>query len=250
MIQMNSIKNILAIILLSVSTYSLSGQCIENTHSPFENQSWLSCSESQNPIAQRGVNHWLEYDLGYTYILDSIQIWNYNVWGSTGNGVRQILIDYSEDGNDWESIGPLDVDQAPGSWKYNSPAGFDLGNISARKLVITVLQTWDDQANCAGIGEIKIAVSLPTSIQDIDEEALLSLSPNPAFDMIKLEVGGISVDNKAYVLNGLGQVVMNLGQMNAGTSSIDVSVLDDGMYFLVVQTRDDSYKQSFVKVGR
>ncbi len=81
-------KYILAIIVAITFSIGVSAQCIDDTHSPFQNQGWMSCNTSIGPIPERGDVHWIQYDLGEVYVLDSLYIWNHNVWGETEMGLK------------------------------------------------------------------------------------------------------------------------------------------------------------------
>jgi hypothetical protein len=45
----------------------------------------------------------------------------------------------------------------------------------------------------------------------------------------------------------LGNVVMNLGEVNSGLKSLDVSALPSGMYFLTAKVDNKSLTKRFVK---
>ena len=40
------------------------------------NNPWLSCQTTPNPKSSRGNSHWIRYDLGATYKLGKMQVWN------------------------------------------------------------------------------------------------------------------------------------------------------------------------------
>ena len=94
------IQPTLIILAILTSTFSYS-QCFDEGHSPFKEQGWLSCNTSEGPIPERGDQHWVMYDFGEIYAIDSIQYWNHNAWGETGMGAKEILIDYSKDQVEW-----------------------------------------------------------------------------------------------------------------------------------------------------
>jgi len=231
-----------------LSTSSLCGQCIDNSHSPFRDQSWLSCTVSESPNDQRPASHWLYLDLGYDYLMDTLTLWNYNVWGETGSGVRSFLIDYSSNGQIWNSIGPFEIAKAPGSWKYNNPAVLSLGNIPARYVLITVIRTWDENADCAGIGEVKIGVSQPSSVNQEDFTSDIVLSPNPASQLLRIALPEPDTDISFYVVNNLGQIVLSAEDYDGSENhTLDVSTLQNGIYNLMIRKSGRLNSKSFVK---
>ncbi len=231
------------------SIYS-NAQCLEDTHSSFKSQSWLSCNTKANPVESRGESHWLSLDLVYEYQIDSLWIWNHNVWGETGNGIKEIIIDYSSDAINWNTIGPFTLDKAPGSWKYNSPSLLNLGNISARYIVLTVIQTWDPLATCAGIAEMKINVNFSTSTVNIPELTELVLSPNPTSSKISIEAKQNLGRCNVLIYNSLGQLVKELQEESFKRLDLDIMDFEDGIYFINVQSQDFIITKSFVKTSR
>lgn len=245
-------KNTFTLLIISLSlfiTNEIGAQCLENTHSPFEDHAWLSCETSIGPIAQRGDRHWLMYDLGHDYVLDSVSIWNYNVWGETGNAVKEILIDYSMDQINWNTIGPFDVDAAPGSWKYNQTTNLFLGNIPARYVLISVLETWDDNASCAGIGELKFTLGMPTNLEEIVELTEIQLSPNPTHDLLNLEWPlELTVDN-IQIYNNLGGLVRSFDDLPGNRFSTPVNDMLAGVYHVRISAGTSYTTKSFVKAS-
>jgi hypothetical protein len=112
---------------------------------------WLSCSVSDNPNPERERGHWIMYDLGQRYEMISSQIWNYNVEGQTQNGFEIVSVDYSEDGNTWESLGNYNWPLAPGENGYGGFNGPDFNNIRARYILI---QSLDDTTTCRGLSKV------------------------------------------------------------------------------------------------
>ncbi len=58
-------------------------------------------------------NLWVQFDLGAVQVLDEMWVWNYNcpddyrvLWwnGGTAVGMREVRIEYSEDGERWEDL--------------------------------------------------------------------------------------------------------------------------------------------------
>jgi len=172
-----------------VFTFCLSAQCIDDTHSPFQDQGWMSCNTSVGPIPERGDVHWLRYDLGDVYILDSLYIWNHNVWGETGMGVKSIMIDYSIDEQNWISAGPFNIEKAPGSWKYQGTMGPSLNNAQAQYVVISVLSTHSEDTACAGVGEFLFYLGESVDVEDQEIVDLdWNIVPNPATDNITISL--------------------------------------------------------------
>lgn len=243
-------KNILLLTLFLFSTHYLSAQCIDDGHSPFQDHGWMSCNTSVGPIPERGDVHWIMYDLGDTYAIDSLYIWNHNVWGETGFGAKTILIDYSTDQNNWTTAGPFEISQALGSWQYTGTEGPTLGNADMRYVHVTVIDNWSDDLSCVGLGEVRFSIGESVSTDDvISEEVLWSISPNPAQESILIQLpDDIEVRNIA-LYNSLGHNIKSLTLPVGNQLFVMIDDLIEGVYYVSYQSDNDIQTKSFVKVN-
>ena len=227
---------------------NLSAQCIDDAHSPFQNQGWLSCNTSIGPIPERGDVHWLQYDLGDVYVLDSIYIWNHNVWGETGMGVKNIMIDYSVDQVNWVSAGPFEIEKASGSWKYQGEMGPSLNNGQAQYVVISVLSTHSEDSACAGVGEFQFYIGESVDVEDQELTDLeWSISPNPSSDLISITLPE-GVDLISFTLyNAVGIKVSDLEMPANRELQLPISDLQNGMYYINFKSEKESRSKSFIK---
>jgi len=141
-----------------LSNNRLHAQCNASTYSTSAKDSWLSCETSMNPNISRGNSHWLQYDLGYFYELGPTKFWNYNVTNLTGNGFKQVAIDYSLDGITWTEAGTFQLPEADGDSNYDGVAGVDLAGIQARYVLITAISNWNGEP-CAGLSEVRFEIN-------------------------------------------------------------------------------------------
>lgn len=232
--------------ILASASYANS-QCFDDGHSPFQEQGWLSCNTSVGPIPERGDAHWILYDFGHIYTLDSLYFWNHNVWGETGMGVKSILIDYSTDKEDWNTVGPIQVNRAPGSWKYTGTQGPSLNNVDARYVLVTVISTWREASSCAGLAEIKFGVS---NSVDVSEEVWVSewsIAPNPATDKITVSLPAVNEIQDISIYNSVGQMIRRMYPDHISTLNIVIDDLKQGLYFVSISTGKEVLTKSFVK---
>lgn len=224
--EMRGIASLLAVFL----TVQLSAQCIEDTHSPFPNQGWESCQTSLAPAADRGDVHWLQYDLGETYALQNLHIWNHNVWGELDKGVKEIYLDFSLDGNNWTSAGPYTIEQAPGSWKYQGYEVGDLGNVLARYVLISVASTWGE-SNCAGLAEVRFGLGEVVNTDDVlTAAAPMIVYPNPASQEAYVQLTEQDATDQLLLIDATGRVVQQLAVAQGPNTRIDVRNLPTGLY--------------------
>lgn len=92
------------------------------------------------------------------------------------------------------------------------------------------------------------------SSSDINELAFLGLHPNPTLDKIYLQFfNHESLDMRLSIFDPAGKKVLeeDLGRRNAGlqNKTIDVSVLNEGIYFVILQTEKGNYQKTMVKMN-
>ncbi|MEM9848682.1 MAG: PA14 domain-containing protein [Bacteroidota bacterium] len=123
-------------------------------HSNRAEDAWLSCVARSNPNPARGVSHWIQYNFNEIVPLGAMKIWNYNVANETGNGFRQVVIDYSMDGINWTELGQYNWQQAPGTSNYEGFNGPNFSGVQAQYVLITALNSFDD-TGCMGFSQIQ-----------------------------------------------------------------------------------------------
>jgi len=241
------INSFLYIFLLLTSAHTFA-QCVEDSHSSFKNHGWTSCKTSESANQERGKSHWIQYDLGSEYQLSDIRIWNHNVRGETGQGVKSVVLDYSINGSNWASVGILEIEKAPGSWKYVAPDPINLNGLVARYVLLTVLDTWEPNSACAGIAEVTFGVEATTNTNDITTQLNdFKIYPNPASEKITLECK----DEKSKdirIVNAVGQVVRRLGSVKKASIDVSITDLEDGLYYVKIESQYKTQTHSFSKI--
>lgn len=150
------IKNIIYTALFILSFNNIYAQCFDDRHSMVAEDAWLSCETSENPNPERGDSHWIMYDFGEIYVLDDLDLWNYNVLGASNNGVSEVIVEISENMETWTMIGTESVDIAPESSYYEGEAVLSIGNLPARYLLITA--TNNHGGDCYGLSELRVSI--------------------------------------------------------------------------------------------
>lgn len=120
-------------------------------------KSWTSCQMSTNPNPDRGKSHWILYEFVDYHYIDSSHIWNSNRSNESGDGIKDIIVDYSLDGWSWTELGSFSVPQGSEGDDYQGVVGPNFGSQYINKILITVLSTHDG-GSCATIGEMLFAV--------------------------------------------------------------------------------------------
>ena len=179
---------------------------------------WLANEEtgSAHPNTQTGPC-WIKFEFDKVYNIQSMWVWNYNEPAHTDDGLRNVTIEYTVDGQNWTRLGSYEFDEAPGLDDYtHDNAGADgneinFGGIDANCIVITAHTTngnWGSSRNVYGLSEIKFFGMRP-----------YAENPNPAVNeafvsdnvILGWSPGEIAVSHNVYfgtnatdVLNGTG----------------------------------------------
>ncbi|MEO1652453.1 MAG: discoidin domain-containing protein, partial [Bacteroidota bacterium] len=86
---------------------------------------WQSCQTAANPNPVRGEGHWIMYDFGIAYKLSTTRIWNSNEPSTLDMGFKDISIDYSMDGTNWQELGKYQLERGTGQAIYGGIPGPD-----------------------------------------------------------------------------------------------------------------------------
>lgn len=249
-------KNIL-LLLFSLFALNIQAQtCNENTHSANINDSWLSCEKSLAPNTERGICHWVMYDLGYSYYLQETTFWNYNVSGQKNKGFKEVIIDYSLDGIIWQKGAEFILPKASGTNNYTGFVGPSLGGNVARYILISAKKTYGN-GNCGGLSEFKVNVSeydLPSyssnfeiNSMSIEKDFNFNIFPNPSSDVINVDFEELSV-TEIIIQNSSGHELKRMST-NDNFESIDISTFPNGIYFLnLISDQNEVITKRFVKV--
>jgi len=118
------------------------------------------------------------------------------------------------------------------------------GNVLINDAVVTTADLTTDN----GVVHVIDAILMPgfvTSTTDLAQFADVSLFPNPASNMITLDMKDVEADiNRLDVFDATGKLINTLKSIGV-TQTIDVSDFNTGMYFLNVVMDDLTYSKKF-----
>lgn len=161
---------------------------------------WLSCAPlSTNPNLSRGEHHWIQYNFGAAHDLTNIHVWNYNVTDATNLGFQEVVIDYSNDGINWQELGTYTWEQATAASDYE---GFDLPNIESLTTQYILITSLDPTNTCRGLSKVAFTTFNCPSIQ------FSNLSNGHNFNSPASPIVNVGVDNN---LVNVQQVALYIG---------------------------------------
>jgi len=233
-------KSIISFLILCFTSSIMVAQCYPDRHNTSSTSAWLSCSESANPNAVRGNSHWIKYDFDYTYELGQVTFWNYNETEYIQNGIQEIVIDYSLDGEEWIEWGTFTLNQSAGSSTYEGDAGPDLDGLFAKHILFTAISNYG--GNCYGLSEVKIGVE--SFISDTDEPLIdveLSLSPIPADQQFTIEIDAEQIMEKlTYAIIDMQGKLISRKTIEVKATSISQPIntleIPNGQYIVALQS--------------
>ena len=119
---------------------------------------------------------------------------------TTNRGVNDIVIDYSNDGQNWTEVTEFTVPEAPGSAFYQGDEGPDFDGIVARYVLISVLNSHGDP-NCVGMSELRINATIATStnVPDGELDLVVEANPNPATEFTIINIRGVKHTGKTQI---------------------------------------------------
>ncbi len=114
-----------------------SGLNAQDQHSTAAHDMWLG-----TPPA--GEAAWIQYGFPRVEKLHQMQVWNYNSQFELilGFGLKEVAIEYSENGTDWTALGDYEFARATGKTSYAANTTVDFGGIPVRAVRLTANSGW------------------------------------------------------------------------------------------------------------
>ena len=118
------------------NTVNGSGFTDTDEHSIAAGDMWLA-SGGADPL-------WIQYEFDKVYKLHEMLVWNYNVQFELvlGLGLKDVTVEYSENGMDWTVLGDVELAQATTTATYTANTTIHLGGVAAKYVRLTVNSGW------------------------------------------------------------------------------------------------------------
>jgi len=106
-------------------------------HSTAAPDMWLCSAPDAEPL-------YIQYDFGRVYKLHEMCVWNYNVEFELvlGFGLKDVTVEYSQDGTNWDALGDVQLAQATAQSDYTANTAIDLTGVTAQYVKLTVNAAW------------------------------------------------------------------------------------------------------------
>ncbi|UCD48502.1 MAG: discoidin domain-containing protein [Phycisphaerales bacterium] len=136
------------------NTVNGSGLNAEDEHSIAATDMWLATPSGAEPV-------YIQYEFDGVYKLHEMLVWNYNVQFELvlGFGLKDVTIEYSQDGAEWMSLGAVEFAKATATAGYTANTTVDLQGVAARYVRLTVNSGWG-MLGQHGLSEVRF-LSIP-----------------------------------------------------------------------------------------
>jgi hypothetical protein len=128
-----------------------SGLDEDDLHSRAITTMWLSAEGQPGPT-------WLEFEFDIPYQLHQMWVWNFNgsLEPTNGYGFKDVKIEYSLDGTEYQTLGTTHVfNQAPGMPYYAHNTIIDFNSVTAKFVKLTANNNWGRSQNQYGLSEVR-----------------------------------------------------------------------------------------------
>jgi len=121
-----------------------------DAHSTEEADMWLSAPLMTLPA-------WIQYEFDDVYTLSELWVWNSNqaIESFIGFGARDVTVEHSLDGVEWNSLGDVEFAQAPGEVGYTPNTTVDLVGVQAKFVRLTIASNWRSIVPQVGLSEVR-----------------------------------------------------------------------------------------------
>ena len=192
------------------------------------------------------------YDLRHKYRLGQGKLWNINAPDKLTEGFNSFAVDYSLDGDNWETLGEFTASQAPGDPLYEGEELFNFSGDSARYVLLTALSNYGGE--CYGIAEMRIdVVDVIESLNDTQDECLyVHVFPNPHDANFNLNVGSFCNGPIYYKFYNSAATLLKQGVLPEGgveNYQMYTENVPSGIYYLVVIQNGTSKQTQIVKLN-
>lgn len=222
----------------------LSGQCFPDRHNTSASAAWLSCEASPSPNPLRGESHWISYDLGELTSLGQMQLWNINNPAQLESGARRLAIDYSTDGTNWTEFQVIEVAAAEGSGFYEGIGALDFEELSARYLLLTIVE--NHGGDCYGLAEVKIETFGSVSTSDLAEDNSMNLYPSPATTYTQVAYESQRSEPASLSIVDLSGKELTSEKIQIKTGSnlyrLDLTQFVSGLYYVRLKSKSQEHR--------
>lgn len=132
------------------NTVNGSGLNGADEHSISTGDMWLVARSESGPT-------WIQYEFDSVYRLHEMWVWNYNSQFEMvlGIGLKDVTVEYSQNGTDWTALGDVQLAQATAKATYAHNTTVDFAGVAARYVRLIVHSGWGTLSSLYGLSEVR-----------------------------------------------------------------------------------------------
>jgi len=153
-----------------------SGLGADDGHSIDAGDMWLASPSGDEPL-------WIQFEFDRVCQLHELWVWNYNVQFEVvlGFGLKDVTIEYSQDGVDWTTLGDVELAKATASSSYTYNTTIDMGGVAAKYVRLNVNSGWGVMGQF-GLSEVRF-LHVPVQAREPEPvDGAANVAPNVALN--------------------------------------------------------------------
>jgi hypothetical protein len=145
-------------------------------HSSDGTDMWLGAPVGDEPL-------YIQYEFDRVYKLHEMQVWNYNVLFEPvlGFGVKDVTVEYSENGTDWTVLGDVELAQATATSDYTANTIVDFAGAGAKVVRLTINSNRGGLPQY-GLSEVRFMFIPAHAREPQPADGATGVDPNPVLD--------------------------------------------------------------------
>lgn len=175
----------------------------------------------------------MDFDLGGSFLVDGLAFWNQNGPGPGMTGIQEVIVSSSDDGVTYTPI-----PGSPGTFAQvvgpTSPVeNFSFTAVIASFIRFDVISNYGDPGNLVAFAEVAFSGTVVLNVSDAIFSDAISLYPNPATDVIRIQNSSNIELQGVHVYDMNGRMVKEIQVIdNSREQTINVSALSSGVYMV------------------
>ena len=180
---------------------------------------WFTASPDMNP--------WIQFEFSDLKQLDTMKIWNSNgaAESAIGWGVKDVVIEYSEDGENWTVLeGASQFSRAPGLVTYDQPDEIAFNGVPARMVRLNIASNWGGILMSYSLSEVQFNMIPAQARTPVPAAGSASILPDA---VATWRAGRSAAQHTIYVDTDADAVADGSApSTTTSTNSLDLSTLD------------------------
>jgi len=204
---------------LPEKTIDGSGLGEDDTHGIATEAMWFTAMGDATP--------WIQYEFEGIKQLDIMKVWNSNstAEGFLGYGVNGVSIEYSTDGQTWETLEAVtELSRAPGLPTYSQYDEIDFGAVAAKMVRLNIQSNFGGFLESYSLSEVQFSMIPAAARTPMPESGSTGVFPN---DVVSWRAGRSAAQSTVYVSTDPNEVADGLAaSATSNTNSINLSAFD------------------------